>query len=111
MRQPLSFVSQGLMAALILAVGAVVWIAREPVSAAVSGLFVSAEKKGGKSKGRRGRRNRAVPVVVQAVEQGAIPFTCQGSENGMVIEGGKTLAWEMISELLSQTRSLDRLFL
>ena len=70
MRQPLSFVSQGLMAALILAVGAVVWIAREPVSAAVSGLFVSAEKNGGKSKGRRGGRNRAVPVVVQSVDQG-----------------------------------------
>ena len=68
MRQPLSFVSQGLIAAVILAIGAVVWLAREPVSAAVTGLFSSGESKAGKSKRRR--RGRAVPVVVQAVEQG-----------------------------------------
>ncbi|MGI9476064.1 MAG: efflux RND transporter periplasmic adaptor subunit, partial [Hyphomicrobiaceae bacterium] len=68
MRQPLSFVSQGLIAAVILAIGAVVWLAREPVAAAVTGLFSSGESKAGKSKRRR--RGRAVPVVVQAVEQG-----------------------------------------
>jgi len=47
----------------------------------------------------------------QAVAEGALPFTCQGSENGMVIEGGKTMAWEMVSELLAAGRTLDRLFL
>jgi len=47
----------------------------------------------------------------QAVDGGALPFTCQGSENGLVIEGGKTLVWEMISDLLPQTRQIDHLFL
>jgi len=36
----------------------------------------------------------------QAVASGHLPFTCQGSDNGLVIEGGKTLAWEMVSSLL-----------
>jgi len=47
----------------------------------------------------------------QAVDGGALPFTCQGSENGLVIEGGKTLVWEMISDLLAQNRKIDHLFL
>lgn len=47
----------------------------------------------------------------QAVDGGALPFTCQGSENGLVIEGGKTLVWEMISELLTQGKEIDHLFL
>ena len=34
-----------------------------------------------------------------AVEEGALPFTCQGSENALVIDGGKTLVWEMVSDL------------
>lgn len=45
----------------------------------------------------------------QAVEAGALPFTCQGSENGLVIEGGKTLAWEIISELVANDRHIDHL--
>jgi threonine synthase len=32
-----------------------------------------------------------------AVAGGAIPFCCQGSDNGLTIDGGKTLPWEMIS--------------
>ncbi len=47
----------------------------------------------------------------QAVDGGALPFTCQGSENGLVIEGGKTLVWEMISELMTQGKEIDHLFL
>ncbi len=31
-----------------------------------------------------------------AIARGAVPFTCQGSENGLVIEGGETLGWEMV---------------
>ena len=31
-----------------------------------------------------------------ALEHGAIPFCCQGSDNGLTIEGGETLSWEMI---------------
>ena len=49
----------------------------------------------------------------EAVAAGAVPFTCQGSENGLVIEGGKTLVWEMVSRLLREAGTepvrLDRL--
>lgn len=31
----------------------------------------------------------------KAIADGALPFTCQGSENGLVVEGGETLGWEM----------------
>ena len=39
-----------------------------------------------------------------AVAAGALPFTCQGNENGLVIEGGETLGWELIA----QAPALDR---
>jgi threonine synthase len=32
-----------------------------------------------------------------ALAAGAVPFTCQGNENGLVIEGGETIAYEMVS--------------
>ncbi len=35
----------------------------------------------------------------QAVADGAVPFSCQGPDNAMVIEGATTLAWE-VAELL-----------
>lgn len=41
----------------------------------------------------------------EAVAGGALPFCCQGNENGLTIEGGETLAYEMISQL--GTTSLD----
>jgi threonine synthase len=44
----------------------------------------------------------------EAVAAGALPFTCQGNENGLTIEGGQTLGWELASQL---TEPLDRLFL
>jgi threonine synthase len=34
-----------------------------------------------------------------AVADGAIPFCCQGPDNGLTIDGGRTLPWEMISAL------------
>ena len=34
-----------------------------------------------------------------ALTDGALPFCCQGSENGLTIEGGETLAYEMITQL------------
>ncbi len=34
-----------------------------------------------------------------AVASGAIPFTCQGNENGLAIEGGETLGYEMVERL------------
>jgi threonine synthase len=54
----------------------------------------------------------------RAVAAGAVPFTCQGNENGLVIEGGETLAYEMVSALaagvandsgLPRGRGLDHL--
>ena len=46
----------------------------------------------------------------RGIAAGALPFTCQGSENGLVIEGCKTLVWEILSERLSATRPIDHLF-
>jgi threonine synthase len=34
----------------------------------------------------------------RATADGAIPFCCQGSDNGLTIEGGEPLAWEMIEQ-------------
>ncbi len=34
-----------------------------------------------------------------AIAGGAIPFTCQGTENGLAIAGGETLGYEMVSRL------------
>ncbi len=45
----------------------------------------------------------------RAIADGAVPFTCQGNENGLAIEGGETLGYEMVSELARQGRTLDRL--
>ena len=44
-----------------------------------------------------------------AIEGGAIPFTVQGDLNGLAIEGGATLAWELIDQLPDQASALDRL--
>jgi threonine synthase len=34
---------------------------------------------------------------LRALEEGAVPFTCQGNLNGLAVEGGETLAWEIVS--------------
>jgi threonine synthase len=47
--------------------------------------------------------------LLAAIAAGAIPFTCQGSENGLAIEGGETLAFEMVTELRRTGQVLDRL--
>jgi threonine synthase len=47
----------------------------------------------------------------EAVAAGkALPFTCQGNANGLAIEGGETLAYEIVSARLSDGGALDRLF-
>jgi len=46
-----------------------------------------------------------------AVRAGAIPFTCQGPSNGLTIDGGKTLAYEIISDLVRARGTLDRVFI
>jgi len=53
------------------------------------------------------------PCVVkyrERVATGALPFTVQGPENGLVIEGGSTLAYEMAELAADQGFTLDHLF-
>ncbi len=47
----------------------------------------------------------------QAIGDGAFPFTCQGPLNGLTIEGGKTLGYEMVSALAHAGADLDRLLI
>jgi threonine synthase len=60
-------------------------------------------------------RDPAVPgdptyrLLAAAIADGAIPFTCQGNENGFAIEGGTTLGDELVSQLAAAGRSLDHL--
>ena len=35
--------------------------------------------------------------LLRALDEGAVPFTCQGNLNGLGIEGGETLGWEIVS--------------
>ena len=44
----------------------------------------------------------------EAVDAGALPFCCQGSDNGLTIDGGMTLGFEIASQ--SAMEPLDRLF-
>ena len=37
--------------------------------------------------------------LLQELESGALPFSCQGNLNGLAIEGGQTLGYEMVSDL------------
>ena len=46
-----------------------------------------------------------------AIERGALPFTCQGNENGFAIEGGLTLGYELAADLAAAGATLDRLFI
>jgi threonine synthase len=49
-------------------------------------------------------------ALQRAIAGGAIPFTCQGNENGLAIEGGQTLGYEMAGELQRTGTALDRVF-
>ena len=35
--------------------------------------------------------------LLQRIDEGAVPFTCQGNLNGLAVEGGETLGWEIVS--------------
>jgi threonine synthase len=35
--------------------------------------------------------------LLQELDAGALPFTCQGTLNGLAVEGGETLGWELVS--------------
>jgi threonine synthase len=51
----------------------------------------------------------AVERLRVAIASGAIPFTCQGDLDGLAIEGGETLGWELASQLPAVGRRLDRI--
>jgi threonine synthase len=38
-----------------------------------------------------------------------VPFTCQGPDNGLTIEGGETLGYELVSQALHEDVVLDRI--
>ena len=48
-------------------------------------------------------------ALLRAVAGGAVPFTCQGPDNGLTIEGGQTLGYELVSQLTHEGEGLDRL--
>jgi len=47
-------------------------------------------------------------ALQKAIAGGALPFTCQGNENGLAIEGGHTIGYEMVDELRRTGTILDR---
>lgn len=53
-------------------------------------------------------------AMLAAIDAGAVPFSCQGTETPTTIDGGRTLAWEMVDALIEHDGrapvGLDRLF-
>lgn len=47
--------------------------------------------------------------LLEALDAGAIAFSCQGNLNGLAVEGGETLGWEMAVGLARAGVQLDRL--
>jgi threonine synthase len=57
---------------------------------------------------------RGDPTVLrmrEALATGAIPFTCQGNENGLAIEGGLTLGYELADQWHALGIRVDHLFI
>ncbi len=50
-------------------------------------------------------------ALLAAVGEGTIPFTCQGSLNGLAIEGGETLAFEIASAQAEAGEAADHVVL
>jgi len=46
----------------------------------------------------------------EAVAAGSIPFTVQGPENALALDGGRTLGWEIDAQCHAQSVGLDRIF-
>ena len=46
-----------------------------------------------------------------AVRDGAIPFCCQGSENGLTLDGGRTLGFEIAETLSRESQALERIYM
>lgn len=45
-----------------------------------------------------------------AVAAGAVPFTVQGPENGLALDGGRTMGWEAADQLAAAGVTLDRVY-
>lgn len=45
------------------------------------------------------------------LDRGALPFTAQGTENGLAIEGGETLGYELVTDLADRGLGLDHLII
>ncbi|HXZ83094.1 MAG TPA: pyridoxal-phosphate dependent enzyme [Acidimicrobiales bacterium] len=56
-----------------------------------------------------GRGDPTYRRLLGVLERGALGFTCQGNLNGLAIEGGETLGYEIVSELLARGLTLDHL--
>ena len=59
--------------------------------------------------GQRG--DPCVAAFRDAVEAGSLPFSVQGSENGLVVDGAKTIIWEMAPALERGRTQLDAIFI
>lgn len=44
--------------------------------------------------------------LLAAVQEGALPFTCQGNLNGVAVEGGYTLGWELAAARIRLDRAI-----
>jgi threonine synthase len=63
---------------------------------------------------RREPGERGDPAYLRLRERlagGALPFTTQGNENGLTIEGGETLGYELVTALASLPGGLDHLII
>jgi threonine synthase len=47
--------------------------------------------------------------LLRVLEEGALPFTCQGNLNGLAVEGGETLGYEIAAELAATHATVDHL--
>lgn len=105
MQRPMSLMTQGLIAAAILAVGAGLWMAREPVAAAVAGLMGANEQK---PAGRGRNRGGKVPVVTSVVGQGTNDLEFAGVGTARALRH-LTLAPAVSGEVVKvHTRAGDR---
>jgi len=50
-----------------------------------------------------------VARLLQAVADGELPFTCQGNLNGLAVEGGETLGYEIAGALAASGETVDRI--
>jgi len=57
------------------------------------------------------RGDPTVHRLLTALDEGALPFTCQGNLNGLAVEGGETLGYELAADLAEAHSTLDHLVL